>query len=131
MEDCCMNPLTHEWIKKAEADYRTANREWRVRRCPNYDAVCFHAQQCVEKLMKAMLQEAAISFEKTHNLIRLLDLLLPIDPALDSYRDELNILAQFAVVFRYPGETASKSTASQALKICKSFRKEALVSFGH
>jgi len=40
-----MKPLTHEWIAKAEGDYRTAGREWRVRRDPNYDAVCFHAQQ--------------------------------------------------------------------------------------
>jgi HEPN domain-containing protein len=53
-----MNPLTIEWINKAEGDYATANREFRVRKTANYDAVCFHAQQCVEKYMKACLQEA-------------------------------------------------------------------------
>jgi hypothetical protein len=37
-----MNPLTSEWIEKAEGDYATAGRELRVRRQPNYDAVCFH-----------------------------------------------------------------------------------------
>ena len=29
-----------------KGDYLTAEREMRVRKCPNYDAVCFHVQQC-------------------------------------------------------------------------------------
>jgi HEPN domain-containing protein len=44
-------------------------RELRARKSPNYDAACFHAQQCVEKYLKARLQEAGIVFTKTHNLI--------------------------------------------------------------
>lgn len=40
-----MNPLTLEWVEKAEGDLLTARREYRARRSPNYDAVCFHAQQ--------------------------------------------------------------------------------------
>ena len=44
-----MNELTTEWVAKAEGDYATAERELRARRRPNYDAVCFHAQQTVEK----------------------------------------------------------------------------------
>jgi HEPN domain-containing protein len=50
-----MTPLTREWIDKAEGDFATARREIRVRQAPNYDAVCFHAQQCVEKYLKARL----------------------------------------------------------------------------
>ena len=46
-----MKPATQEWIEKAEGDYRTALRERRVRRHPNHDAVCFHAQQCIEKYL--------------------------------------------------------------------------------
>ncbi|PKO09515.1 MAG: hypothetical protein CVU40_09435 [Chloroflexi bacterium HGW-Chloroflexi-2] len=42
-----MNPLTIEWVNKAEADLLTARREFRTRKSPNYDAVCFHAQQAV------------------------------------------------------------------------------------
>jgi HEPN domain-containing protein len=52
-----MNPLTLEWVDKAEGDYATALRELRARKQPNYDAACFHAQQCVEKYLKAYLQE--------------------------------------------------------------------------
>jgi hypothetical protein len=51
-----MNQLTIEWVDKAEGDFSTALREFRVRKSPNYDAVCFHAQQCVEKYLKARLQ---------------------------------------------------------------------------
>ena len=37
-----MNPLTLEWVEKAEGDFITAGREYRARKTPNYDAVCFH-----------------------------------------------------------------------------------------
>jgi HEPN domain-containing protein len=50
-----MNPLTTEWIEKAEGDLLTAQREYRARNRPNYDAVCFHAQQTAEKYLKAWL----------------------------------------------------------------------------
>ena len=44
-----MQPATSEWIAKAEGDFTTALREHRARKSPNYDAACFHAQQCAEK----------------------------------------------------------------------------------
>ena len=56
-----MNPLTREWIEKAEGDFATAGRELRARKNPNYEAACFHAQQCAEKYLKAILQEQSIT----------------------------------------------------------------------
>ena len=50
-----MKPLTKEWVKKAERDFTSANREWRARKNPNYDGLCFHCQQCAEKYLKACL----------------------------------------------------------------------------
>ena len=79
-----MNPLSLEWIEKAEGDFATVQRELRARKAPNFDAACFHAQQCAEKYLKALLQEANVPFGKTHNLIALLELLLSIDSAWDS-----------------------------------------------
>jgi len=64
-----MKPITGEWIEKAEADFRSAQRELRVRDHPNYDLVCFLSQQCAEKYLKARLVEAGISFPKTHDLV--------------------------------------------------------------
>ena len=43
-----MKPITREWIDKAEGDYVVAQREVRARKSPNYDAVCFHAQESVD-----------------------------------------------------------------------------------
>ena len=54
-----MQPLTSEWIQKAEGDLATARRELRARKSPNYDAASFHAQQCAEEYLKALLQEDA------------------------------------------------------------------------
>lgn len=51
-----MNAIVKEWIKKAEGDLTTAAREYRARKNPNYDAACYHSQQCAEKYLKATLQ---------------------------------------------------------------------------
>ena len=50
-----MSAILDEWIAKAEGDFATAQRELRARRAPNYDAACFHSQQCAEKYLKAFL----------------------------------------------------------------------------
>ncbi|MCX5656199.1 MAG: HEPN domain-containing protein [Planctomycetota bacterium] len=76
-----MNPLTREWVEKAEGDLVTAARELRARKSPNYDAACFHAQQCAEKYLKAVLHAEAISFARTHNMAALLDMVLPLEPS--------------------------------------------------
>lgn len=65
-----MKSITLEWVRKAEGDFVTAEREFSTVTDPNYDAVCFHSQQCVEKYLKGRLQEADVHFEKTHDLPR-------------------------------------------------------------
>ena len=99
-----MNPLTLEWIEKAEGDFATAQRELRARKIPNYDAVCFHSQQCAEKYLKAMLQEAGVVFSRTHNLVVLLELLKPVAPSWEMMHPQLQLLNGYAVEVRYPGE---------------------------
>ncbi len=69
-----MNELTREWVLKAEGDYLSALREYRARKNPNYDAAGFHAQQAIEKYLKAMLQLKNIRFDKIHDLLALLKL---------------------------------------------------------
>jgi len=87
-----MQPLTAEWVTKAEADLATAQRELRARRAPNYDAACFHAQQCAEKYLKALLQEESVSFPRTHDLMMLLSLMTSPDPALTVLQADLRLL---------------------------------------
>ena len=66
-----MNEVIKEWIAKSEGDFQTAERELSVTINPNYDAVCFHAQQCIEKLMKALVIAREIVPPKTHDLAEL------------------------------------------------------------
>ena len=125
-----MKPLTREWVDKAEGDFVTVTREYRARKSPNYDAACFHAQQCVEKYLKARLQEADLPFGRTHNLTALLDLLLPIEPLWEVLRSPLRTLTVFAVDVRYPGESADKAEAREALALCREVRRHVRVSLG-
>jgi HEPN domain-containing protein len=107
-----MRPITQEWINKAEGDFATAQRELQVQNSPNYDAVCFHSQQCAEKYLKACLQEANIAFNKTHDLSTLLDLFLPVEPTWATLRPILEALTTYAVEFRYPGVSATQTLAT-------------------
>jgi HEPN domain-containing protein len=76
MEKPFTNPLALEWLVKADADFVTANRELRARKMPNYDAACFHAQQCVEKLLKSIMIHEKLVPPKSHDLSYLLILTL-------------------------------------------------------
>jgi HEPN domain-containing protein len=63
-----MKAATREWVDKAEADFAAARLVRRSRKKHSRDIVCFHLQQCVEKYLKARLEEAAIVFPRTHDL---------------------------------------------------------------
>jgi HEPN domain-containing protein len=125
-----MNDLSREWADKAEADHGTALRESAVADHPNHDAVCFHAQQCVEKYLKAVLQEAGLYVPRTHDLIALLALALPVTPTLQAFHADLLYLTSFAVEFRYPGSSASADDAQRAVAVATSVRHEIRQHFG-
>ena len=120
-----MKPIAAEWVGKAEGDFATVERETRARKAPNYDGVCFHAQQCAEKYLKALLVEADLPFLRTHDLVVLLDQLLPLYPLWEVYRSDLAYLSEFAVSFRYPGESADRESALDARRRCRIFRRAA------
>ncbi len=125
-----MKPITAEWAAKAEGDFATLERECRARKNPNYDGTCFHAQQCAEKFLKARLVEAGVKFTKIHDLTALLELVLPIEPSWEAFREDLAFLSDFAVAFRYPGESADRASATGARKRCRRFRDAARKSLG-
>ena len=125
-----MKPLAAEWVSKAEGDYAIVERESRARKNPSYDGICFHAQQCAEKYLKARLCEAGVHFEKVHDLPALLEQVLAVEPLWEAYRADLAYLSDFAVHFRYPGESADRATALRARSLCRAFRKAARQSLG-
>ncbi|MBM4398384.1 MAG: HEPN domain-containing protein [Deltaproteobacteria bacterium] len=120
-----MKPLTAEWVAKAEGDFATACREAAVADAPNWDAVCFHAEQRAEKYLKARIVEAGASFPKTHDLTVLLDLVLVFEPGWGELRASLEALTDAAVEFRYPGYSADETDASAALAAATALRAQA------
>jgi HEPN domain-containing protein len=117
-----MNEIVNEWIQKAEGDYVSALREYRARKRPNFDAAGFHAQQSIEKYIKALLQLHDVRFEKIHDLLALKELCVSFFPELEFHKESLAFLNQFAVAFRYPGELASREHAKRAVKVMKQLR---------
>ena len=117
-----MKPMTAEWVAKAEGDFAMVERESRARKNRSHDGICYHAQQCAEKYLKARLCEEGISFGKVHDLVALLEQVLPAEPLWESFREDLAFLSDFAVAFRYPGESADKESAMDARR---RFRREA------
>jgi HEPN domain-containing protein len=61
----------------------------------------FHAQQTVEKLLKAWLSKVGIKYEKIHDLQVLFDLLKDNNQNFPEELEELGNLTDFAVAFRY------------------------------
>ncbi len=117
-----MNELINEWIHKADADYATACREMSADENANFDAVCFHSQQCIEKLMKAMLIKNGITPPKIHDLFQLNILLVPVCKKWSCRPEDLRYLTRAAIDFRYPGESADKDEAAEAVEICSQLR---------
>ncbi len=117
-----MNPLTLEWIEKAEEDWISA--KW-LQESPNpvYNAICFHVQQSIEKYLKAWLQEKNIPFSKTHDFVDLLYLILPSQPNWNIWLLDLKIITTYAVASRYPGDPATDEDTKHAIQICSKIRQ--------
>lgn len=118
-----MKSATKEWIKKAEGDFQTALRESRTRKHPNYDAACFHAQQSVEKYLKAILTEEGKNFPKIHDLLKLSELCIENMPELVLQENDLDLLSRYAIAFRYPGESATKDDAKVCIRALRRLQK--------
>ena len=120
-----MNPLTRDWVRKAEADWLHAKQTAETassRRDTFHDQVCFHCQQSAEKYLKALLQESALVVPRTHDLVQLVDLLRPVDATLVALRRGMNSLTPYAVEYRYPGISATKRQAQAALRHAETVR---------
>ncbi|MEW6381357.1 MAG: HEPN domain-containing protein [bacterium] len=124
-----MKAISSEWVRKAEGDFLTAQREMKASPA-NYDAVCFHAQQCAEKYIKARLVEAGIEFPKTHDLSALLNRILPIEPGWEVLRESLDRLSALGVEVRYPGLFVDAHDASEALRTAENVRSLGRSSLG-
>ncbi len=109
------------WVKKAEHDLRIALNALETMKEPPLDTICFHAQQCVEKYLKAYLTYYGIEFPPTHELGDLALLCSTVDRDFEQFLFEVTTLTPYAVEIRYP-ELVSEPTledTKSALAIAK------------
>lgn len=114
------NPLA--WVDYAEEDYTVAQSCLR-RKKPLTISACFHAQQCAEKYLKAILTSRKALFPKTHDLRLLNNLCTQAGVLVEVDRDLLDLLSSFAARTRYPGDEPTLEEAHDALEICRVVRR--------
>ena len=119
-----MLKVIRQWIDRAEEDFRNAEHTLTLEKdCP-FGTVCFHAEQCVEKYLKALLVSQNIDFPKTHNIPELLALVpASIRPVLSA--EEQEQLTEYATVTRYPGEwePVTREDAERAVEVARKVRE--------
>ncbi len=108
-----------DWLRRARSDLALVRG--RLKKNVLAEDLCFHAQQAVEKSLKAVLISKGIDFPRTHNLRILIDALPEIvfrDPILDSAA----ALTDYAVSTRYPGEV--EAVTKEELKTARHIAAE-------
>jgi len=121
-----MNEQTREavrqWRAKAQSDWETVEILTASKRCPT-DTVCFHCQQFVEKLLKALLTLHNIEAPKTHDLRRLIRLAEPFAPELSLLADVSDESTIHVVETRYPGgwRKIKRSEMKRVIELAKRF----------
>ncbi len=111
-----------EWVDRAEEDYQLSSISLR-RNIPLTYGATFHAQQCAEKYIKALLIFRQIAFPHTHDLAALNALCQKNGILLPVSEDNLDKLSAFAVEVRYPGIQPTIDEAKEAHQIAKRIRQ--------
>ncbi len=113
--------LAKGWIAKADSDLATAHLV--VKAGGPFDTACYHAQQAIEKYLKAVLALTGAAIPRTHNLEELGDRVVEAMPALALDADELAEITPFAVELRYdPDFWPDLETAKMALSAAQRIR---------
>lgn len=118
------NKIVKRWIQKAEADLKTAKILIKHEDAP-VESICFHAQQAVEKLLKAYLTYIDVKAGKTHDIAALLEICIEKDRDFEQLdMDGLEELTFYAVEIRYPESfyTPSVEEADKAIKLAEQAR---------
>ncbi len=116
--------VLRQWVQKAEEDLQSAAHLLKAKRIPA-SSVCFHAQQCVEKYIKALLVNHGIGFPKTHNIAVIIRL-LPARARPELSADDQDRLTEYAVIIRYPGDSPlpTAAEARAAVRIARRVRSQ-------
>jgi len=120
-------PHDEEWVRLwlAKAEHDLAAAEKLAESSPIFpEIICFHAQQAVEKYLKAFLVYHNVEFEKVHAIRYLLDLCGVIDASFENLREMAEPLTVYAVIGRYPmaGPVITSKDSDAAIAVSKDVR---------
>ena len=107
-----------DWVRHAEADLRYA-RLGRNEPGILLNLVAFHAQQAIEKALKALLVADQVEFPRTHDLEELLAILRQAGRRCPAGLDQVKELTPMAVQTRYPGfdDPVEESEVDEAIRL--------------
>ena len=111
------------WIAKAEADLQNAKLVLQAGAAGPTDTVAFHAQQCAEKYLKALLCSRGEDVPRIHDVETLLGLAGAWE-RVEMTVEESRLLTDYATVTRYPGdyEPVSLVEADRAVELAERVR---------
>lgn len=114
------------WVRLAEGDLAMARLGLENQQFDVYELVGFHAQQAVEKFIKAFLAGSAMDFEDQHDIEYLQRLVRQVDTDLALKIDAAVALNRYAVGTRYPGRYApvTRDQAEAAVRIAEQVRAD-------
>ena len=92
-----------EWLEKAHED-ELSSQSLLKHKDAAPSTVCFLAQQMAEKCLKGFLIFHTNEFPKSHDLLDLETILLKFAPDIKKVHQDLNLLNQYYVEARYPGD---------------------------
>lgn len=117
-----MKRETEEWLKIAREEYKSAMVLFEK---SLYRMVCYHAQQTVEKILKAILTERDVDFARTHNILDLRNAAIRLGYGIE-LTDEDSIFLNSIYRSRYPSDLGSipsgepkKEDAKKAIGIAR------------
>jgi len=116
------------WVLKAEGDFLCIENNVSAAHVP-WDAVAFHAQQGVEKLLTALLVNRNLRPPRTHDLVALLALCAEGVPSLARFEPDCEQLTIRAVRSRYPDDREETTEADARDLVARAHRmRDSLLS---
>jgi len=125
-----MKKGTAEWLELANRDLEAASILVQNEYVAN--TVLFHSQQCIEKCLKAILEESDISVPKIHSVVKLYAIITDQTSYFISLtEEELDLVDLVYIDSRYPSGLGvlpsgfpTRKDADELLKIAQTVHKE-------
>jgi HEPN domain-containing protein len=114
-----MKKLTEEWLRAAKDDLHVIDRIGRDEHLTHM--IAFHAQQAVEKSLKAAIEEYGLGSVRVHNLERLFEIVKS-SMEIDADIHIVEMLDKLYIDARYPGNLGLLPNGMPSLAHAEKFK---------